>query len=1002
MAKKIIPDLVFFGQSTVRSGSLLVWVAPLLFIVILVLCLINISVHNSMPEKLRFKQIEDPENVLSVFELKNMFDKKNESTGFLRNELLETPFWISFFPKKNFNDEEKKVELASRHITKLDCWAIKNNSVEKISSVSQGIGNGVSYKKGGWILNVKSIGLDQELICKIYFRGPARLEIKKWTNDSLIQEVSIFEHRKGFLEGGLTLLAVFVMLAAILTRTWVFLLYSVWLMCSLRMAALSGGWDVELYGNTIPYNMVFAVRKISIAAYYSACCGLIFHLFKPQEMTGFFKMVWNLIKFSALILVVLSVFAPYRIFLQVMWPCVLFFPILSLTIISKNFHQTKSSSSLFYLASLIITLSGSVNEVVAAWLGKEFLISIINSSTITLAASLMAAMAVAESLRSAQLQRAIAAQQTKVAHQKLERMFNLAPSAMFSINFDGLLLKYNQHFEQNYLLSDGSLLLPSLSPKELKKLCAKTGKTGDIVKNIFRESQDNRQFKWYEITLSRDDGSVMGLISDITEQKDREFALHHQATHDALTGALNRRGLEERLADRIFKSKGACTIFSVDIRRFRYLNDAHGPGAADHLLKILYKELFRHLCGYGEIARLQADNFIILIEVCNSEQAMRDCSRLLDHLKTQALSAERKQILIEMNIVVSEFRAAQNVQEVLETIEACRREAKVSRLRSPEKNVHRFDEVRTQQLLEQSRIANRIGLQKLPENLMLVVQPIMSLSAPDQYLHAEILLRMRGLSGEPLPAGDIIDACLSQGRASMLDTWVLNTTLDWINDNFNQLAGLQTISVNILPSSLNDENFLAETLSLLKKNKQIINKLCLEITEVGALFNVQSVRGFVEKVRAMGVKIALDDFGAGYSNFRYAIDLCADIIKIDGSIITDICKNPQSMAVTRAIVGLAHDLGCKCVAEWIEDSMTMVALYDLEVDYVQGFLISKPVVLESFLGKTSAIQFIDDSNTILSIENYLERQVAPKPTFSLTLVPPSSVPKNSNDGSGKA
>ena len=171
------------------------------------------------------------------------------------------------------------------------------------------------------------------------------------------------------------------------------------------------------------------------------------------------------------------------------------------------------------------------------------------------------------------------------------------------------------------------------------------------------------------------------------------------------------------------------------------------------------------------------------------------------------------------------------------------------------------------------------------------------------------------------------------------------------------------------PVMRNIETFLQDTLALIRAHQAQASRLCLEITEVGSVINLQAVQNFIEQVRLLGVRIALDDFGAGYSNFRYAIDLHADVIKIDGSIIKNICHSTESHAVTTAILGLAHDLGCKCVAEWVEDLHTLREVKDLGMDYVQGYLISPAVECSLFLNLKSPLDLIEDDKRASMIQD---------------------------------
>jgi len=145
---------------------------------------------------------------------------------------------------------------------------------------------------------------------------------------------------------------------------------------------------------------------------------------------------------------------------------------------------------------------------------------------------------------------------------------------------------------------------------------------------------------------------------------------------------------------------------------------------------------------------------------------------------------------------------------------------------------------------------------------------------------------------------------------------------------------------------------------LLENNRHIVHMVCLEITESVALNDIDNTRKFVNKVRRIGARVALDDFGAGYTSFTYLKEISADMIKIDGSFILDMNKHPANLAIVETIVALAKNLGMKVIAEWVEDHDTLQTLKEIGVDYAQGFLISKSRPPASILAAASAFEFM--------------------------------------------
>jgi EAL domain-containing protein (putative c-di-GMP-specific phosphodiesterase class I) len=180
-----------------------------------------------------------------------------------------------------------------------------------------------------------------------------------------------------------------------------------------------------------------------------------------------------------------------------------------------------------------------------------------------------------------------------------------------------------------------------------------------------------------------------------------------------------------------------------------------------------------------------------------------------------------------------------------------------------------------------------------------------------------------------------------------------------------RLKHTRFVCMNLSGASLNDEKFLQDVYDILEKNRHIVGQLCLEITESVALHDLDNTRTFVNKVRRIGARVALDDFGAGYTSFSYLKEITADLLKIDGSFIVNMNQHPANIAIVEAIVNLAKNLGMKVIAEWAEDNATVQTLMDIGVDYVQGFAVSRSQHPDKMLLATSSAGFIKDDELTL-------------------------------------
>jgi EAL domain-containing protein (putative c-di-GMP-specific phosphodiesterase class I) len=240
------------------------------------------------------------------------------------------------------------------------------------------------------------------------------------------------------------------------------------------------------------------------------------------------------------------------------------------------------------------------------------------------------------------------------------------------------------------------------------------------------------------------------------------------------------------------------------------------------------------------------------------------------------------------------------------------------------------------------------------------MQPELSISYPFDSLNFEVLLRMKKADGEIVPAQVIIEAAEAHGKTSIIDRWVVSTTIAWLEANAARLTKTQFVGVNLSGSSLNDESFVEELFKIFEYHKEAVSRICIEITETVALTDMAHMQRFIDRARSLGVKVALDDFGAGYSSFGYLKGLSVDALKLDGSLVKDAATNPASMAILTALGGLVTNLGMKSIGEYAENLPVLKALVAAGVDYAQGYCISRPVMPERILQASSTADFIQD------------------------------------------
>lgn len=876
----------------------------------------------------------------------------------LRTALQTHPYWVSIeLPPIHYSDAI--LLLQTRHLTGARCWQVSPSKdfYEFWSSAEEP--DYKRYRAGMWVLRLQEFGLKGQILCKLNFVGPAKLNVSLMPENLFLSTDSIkSEKRRGFLEGSLVLLISAMAVIALFGQSSLFMVYGMWLFFGLRMAMIFEGWDHEFFGKEIPLNSLPACRMLVLSLYYAFTAWLAVLLFdnlkRPQ-----WRMIVRAVFGIALLLLVLALFSSYSIFLQVYWPlslvsiAVLFVAAFQLAV------ERSKSLTLYFSLGLAIAFSGVVLELMDIWFRVDWKIYILNSASMTLAASLLTAILLAERFRFVQDQRRVAKRSLSLVNQRLQRVFHMAPSAMFSASASGQLLNYNAKFQDEFLDVYQRPVYPFLEALNLQRLFQAVEPSQTPYRREMLLNKGRMSSRWFELILTRDETVLTGVIDDITLHKQRECELEYHANHDELTGALNRRGFQTLLRTQLDEVASAQVVmYAIDIRRFSRLTVVYGTPLAEKVLKACFQRLSSKLGSWGELARFGNDQFVLAINSRHLEfqsviQRGLHQDPFLEADWCPPISIEGHQFQLDFQTCMLRIDQSFQIQDVFESIEEIFRRGMHSERISVSPNYFYVSALQMQEFLEQIHIQRSLYLRQLPQNLVVLWQPIVHLNNAQGELHAEALLRLRKSDGGYAHATELLSASVASGHSHYLDEWVMQDVLAYLHHNQSKLGNLARINVNVSPHSLNNPQFIENALKLLASYAGVSGRLCLEITEVGMILNLDQVKEFIERVRRFGTLIAIDDFGAGYSNFNYAVDLHCDVIKIDGALVRGLNRCAQNRAVVKAIVGLAHDLGCQCVAEWVEDMETLGLVQSLSIDYAQGYLISPALEPTEFLHPNS-------------------------------------------------
>ncbi len=426
-------------------------------------------------------------------------------------------------------------------------------------------------------------------------------------------------------------------------------------------------------------------------------------------------------------------------------------------------------------------------------------------------------------------------------------------------------------------------------------------------------------------------------------QRMAEAAIQHRAFHDSLTGLVNRSELERRLERATMQAKKGNTINALlylDLDQFKVVNDTCGHSAGDELLKQLSALLHSRIRGRDTLARLGGDEFCVLLENCSLKQAKIIADDLRQLVNGFRFAWDNRFLSIGVSIgVVAINKAGMNPEELLSAADLACYAAKDKGRNCIQ--VYKHEDLSMRRRRKEMDWANRIDVALKNDHFLLYQQLIVPLNETGPS-HHEYLLRLKDRK-RIIPPGAFIPAAERYQRMSAIDRWVIDASFSYLSqleqdsENENYF-----VSINLSGQSLSDDSLFDYVKMTLSKYELAPEMICFEITETATIANFKTAIDFINRIKELGSLIALDDFGCGLSSFSYLANMDIDFLKIDGSFIRKIEKNPVDRAIVEAINNIGHIAGFKTIAEYVETQKVAKILKDIGIDYAQGYAINKP------------------------------------------------------------
>ncbi|MEQ1694629.1 MAG: GGDEF and EAL domain-containing protein [Hyphomicrobiaceae bacterium] len=439
---------------------------------------------------------------------------------------------------------------------------------------------------------------------------------------------------------------------------------------------------------------------------------------------------------------------------------------------------------------------------------------------------------------------------------------------------------------------------------------------------------------------------AQGVIREISEKYAQDERMRYRGEHDELTGQLNRATLIEVLSATIVgteTTRKPCAFLLASVNGLDVVNETFGFAAGDEMLAQVAKLIKRHMRAGDQIGRTASNKFGIVLNDCGPGIMRIVADRLMAAVRSAPVPTSAVKLAATISIGGIGFSdasmsAEQGMACALQALERARRrrlDSFVAYEPGPEEET-----VRRRNTALANTLINALDEQRM----VLELQPLVSAKTgkPEHY---ECLLRMITPDGARVSAGEFMPIAEQLGLSRLIDLRTLELAVGLLN-RYPELH----IALNVSGLTSSDNDWLVSLHRLTGGAKQITGRLTIEITETAALHDLDQTMVFVDTIKDLGCKAAIDDFGVGHTNFRNLKLLNADLVKIDGSFVKNVCQDKGDQVFIKSMVELAKVFNMQTVAEWVGDAATAKFLTDAGIDYLQGYYFSEPAPPEKFLG----------------------------------------------------
>jgi diguanylate cyclase (GGDEF)-like protein len=431
-----------------------------------------------------------------------------------------------------------------------------------------------------------------------------------------------------------------------------------------------------------------------------------------------------------------------------------------------------------------------------------------------------------------------------------------------------------------------------------------------------------------------------GVVRAVTERHQNEQQLTYLSRFDRLTGEMNRNALTETLTttlEEALKYRGSCGFMMIAVDNLARINESYGFGVADEVIAAVGRRLRSRMRAGDLLGRFSSNKFGVVLKSCTPDDLTMAADRFLTAVREDVVQTAHGPVAATITIGgVAAPRHARTVAEILAHAQESLDTAKAKRRGTfvPYRPNVELEALRQENVRATDKIITALNERRI----LLAFEPVVTTSGRQTAFH-ECLMRIRRTDGSVVPATAVVPVAEQLGLVRLIDHRVIELVV-------SELLATPDIrvSVNVSPDSISDPDWWSAISARLRARPGVAQRMIVEITETAAIHNIDETAGFVTRAKDLGCRIAIDDFGAGYTSFRNLRRLGVDMIKIDGAFVQNLTRSEDDRVFVQTMIGLGRSLGLETVAEWVQDEETAALLGGWGCDYLQGDLIGRAAI----------------------------------------------------------